>query len=191
MSKFDPTRFKVLRRSPAGKISVKELNNGAVQVETGSAYTVIDTTTGKLASRLQAKRVGQDLQISVDGDPLIRLEGFYLPGNGNTAFDGSGELFSPGIGQYDSGYSLLTGDPVGTTDKVLIGPGEQGLDSSGLLWGGAIGLAGAAAAFSGKSGSYSSLTTSTGGTAGGTTGGTSGGTTGGTTGGSTGGTTGG
>ena len=35
MSKFDPTRFKVLRRSPAGKISVKELNNGAVQAELG------------------------------------------------------------------------------------------------------------------------------------------------------------
>ncbi len=125
MPKPDPRQFKLLKRSPAGKISTKEITGDFVQVEIGSAYTVVDATTGKLPGKLQAKRVGQDLQIFIDGDPLIRLEGFYLPANGNTAFDGSGELFSTTIGQYDSGYALLTGDPVGASDKVVIGPGED------------------------------------------------------------------
>ena len=145
MQKFDPKQFKLLKRSPAGKISTKEISADSVTVDAGSAYTVVDTTTGKLPTKLQAKRIGQDLQIWVDGEPLIRLEGFYAAGNGNTAFDGSGELFSVASGQYGSGYALLTGDPVGASEKVLIGVGEENSGSSGMLWGGAVVLGALAA----------------------------------------------
>lgn len=132
MSKLDPRQFKLLKRSPAGKISTKEIITDSVQVEPGSAYTVVDVKSDKLPANMRAKRVGQDLHIEVDGQVLVRLEGFYAPGNGNTAFDGSGELFSTTVGQYESGYALLTGDPVGASDKVLIGPGEEGGSSSTL-----------------------------------------------------------
>ncbi len=102
MPKLDPRQFKLLKRSPAGKISTKEILAESVPVDAGSAYTVVDAATGKLPAKLQAKRISQDLQIWVDGEPLIRFEGFYAPGNGNTDFDGSGELFNIATGQYSS-----------------------------------------------------------------------------------------
>ena len=171
MPKLDPRQFKLLKRSPAGKISTKEIFAESVPVDAGSAYTVVDAATGKLPAKLQAKRISQDLQIWVDGEPLIRLEGFYAPGNGNTAFDGSGELFSIATGQYSSGYALLTGDPVGTSDKVVIGPGEEGASGSTMLWGGAIALGGLAVAAGAKSTGASSATPASVGGAGGSTGG--------------------
>jgi len=61
MPKLDPRQFKLLKRSPAGKISSKEISTDAVAVDTGSAYTVVDAKTGKLPAKLQAKRIGQDL----------------------------------------------------------------------------------------------------------------------------------
>ncbi|NCV85270.1 MAG: hypothetical protein EBW14_05205, partial [Oxalobacteraceae bacterium] len=151
MHKFDPRQFKLLKRSPAGKVSTKEITTDSVQVEPGSAYTVVDAKSDKLPANMRAKRVGEDLHIEVDGHALVRLEGFYAPGNGNTAFDGSGELFSIATGQYDTGYALVTGDPVGTSDKVLIGPGEEGGGGSALWWGGAIALGGVAVAAGAKS----------------------------------------
>ncbi len=179
MHKFDPRQFKLLKRSPAGKVSTKEITTDSVQVEPGSAYTVVDAKSDKLPANMRAKRVGQDLHIEVDGHALVRLEGFYAPGNGNTAFDGSGELFSIATGQYDTGYALVTGDPVGTSDKVLIGPGEEGGGGSALWWGGAIALGGVAVAAGAKSGGGTAGTGSGGGT--GSTGSTGGaGSTGGT-----------
>ncbi len=191
MPKIDPKQFKLLKRSPAGKISAQEILGGTVQVEGSFAYTLIDAGTGKLPPKLQAKRNGQDLQLLVDGEPVLRLEGFYAPVNGNTAFDGSGELFAPAAGNYDSGYALVTGDALGASDKVIVGKPDAPVGDEGgwswITWGGLIGLGilGAAAA-GGSSGGGGS-----GGSNGGGTGGNNGGGTGGGTGGNTGGNTGG
>ncbi len=67
MAKSDSNRFKLLKRSPAGKISSQELTADAVQVEASHAYTIVDAGTGKLPGKLQARRIGQDLQIFADG----------------------------------------------------------------------------------------------------------------------------
>ncbi len=189
MPKIDPKQFRLLKRSPAGKISTKEITSAPIQVEPGFAYTVVDTGTGKLPAKLSAKRAGQDLQIYVDGDPFVTLEGFYAPVNGNTAFDGSGELFAPNAGNYESGYALVTGDALNTSDKVIVGKAVGAADegSSWLLWGGVIGLGGLGAAAALKGSSSSGSGNNTGGNNGGNTGGNSGGNTGGNTGGSTGG----
>ncbi|MCM0045297.1 MAG: hypothetical protein NBV65_11790, partial [Burkholderiaceae bacterium] len=112
MPSADLKRFKLLKRSPAGKITVQDLTAEAVQVDGAHAYTIVESQTGKLPKSLQARRVGDDLQVFSDGEPVIRLEGFYKSVNGNTAFDGSGELFAPVTGSYDSGYALVTGDPL-------------------------------------------------------------------------------
>lgn len=183
MPKIDPKQFKLLKRSPAGKISAQEILGGTVQVEGSFAYTLIDAGTGKLPSELQAKRNGQDLQLLVDGEPVLRLEGFYAPVNGNTAFDGSGELFAPAAGNYDSGYALVTGDALGASDKVIVGkPDAPVADEGGwswTTWGGllGVGILGAAAASGSSDGGGS------GGNNGGGTGGNNGGGTGGNNGG--------
>ncbi len=183
MPKIDPKQFRLLTRSPAGKISVKEITAGAMPVDSGFAYTVVDAGSGKLPAKLAAKRSGQDLQIYVDGEPLIRLEAFYAPVNGNTAFDGSGELFAPLAGNYSSGYALVTGDPLGASDKVIVGkpdPAPEGDGWAWTTWAGVIGLgvlAGAAAGAGGSSGG------GTGGNNGGGSGGNNGGGTGGNNGG--------
>jgi hypothetical protein len=48
MPKFDPKQFKLLKRSPAGRISAKEILAESVPVDSGSAYTIVDAATGKL-----------------------------------------------------------------------------------------------------------------------------------------------
>lgn len=157
MPKVDPKQFKLLKRSPAGKISAQEIVAGTVQVEGSYAYTLVDAGTGKLPAKLQARRTGQDLQLLIDGEPVVRLDGFYAPVNGNTAFDGSGELFVPATGNYDSGYALVTGDPLGASDKVIVGKPDAAPEGDGWswsTWAGVIGLgalAGAAAAGGGGS----------------------------------------
>lgn len=193
MPKIDPKQFKLLKRSPAGKISAQEIATEAIQVEGSFAYTVVDAGSGKLPTRLQARRTGQDLQVYVNDEPVIRLEGFYAPVNGNTAFDGSGELFAPAADNYDSGYALVTGDPLGASDKVIVGKPDAAPEGDGwswTTWGGLIGLGALGAAAAGGAGS-SSGGGGTGGNNGGGTGGNNGGGTGGNNGGGTGGNTGG
>lgn len=158
MPKADLKRFKLLKRTPAGKITVQDITAETVQVEASHAYTMVDAQTGKLPTSLQARRVGDDLQLLSDGEPVIRLEGFYKAVNGNTAFDGSGELFSPLAGSYDAGYALVTGDPLNASDKVVVGKAAAVVDSgwslTGWGWAGLAGLgaAGIAAATGGGGG---------------------------------------
>jgi len=115
-----------------------------LSVESGVVYSLLDVQTESLPEELLLKRKGNDLEVEVDGETVLHIEGFYASG-ADASFSASSAMIDGDI-LVTSSDTLDSGVVSGSGESIVVWSGDTAQGFLGLspsMWAGGLMAAGA------------------------------------------------